>query len=38
MLKIVATAHSECTAKKENKASYNTDYIVPDSIDLFGND
>ena len=27
-----------CTAKQENKASYNTDYIVPDLIDFFGND
>ena len=24
--------------KKENKASYNTDYIVPDLIDFFGDD
>ena len=29
---------SECTAKQENKASYNTDYIVSDLIDFFGND
>ena len=29
---------SECTAKHENKASHNTDYIVPDLIDFFGND
>ena len=35
MLKNVATARSECTAK-ENKASYNTYYIVPDLIDFFG--
>ena len=26
--------HSECTAKQENKASYNTYYIVPDLIDF----
>ena len=38
MLKSIATAHSECTAKQENKASYNTYYIVPDLIDFFGND
>ena len=30
--------HSECTAKQENKASYNTYYIVPDLIDFFGDD
>ena len=30
MLKIITTALSECTAKQENKASCNTDYIVPD--------
>ena len=33
MLKIIATARSECTAKKENKASYNTYYIVPAMIE-----
>ena len=38
MLKSIATAHSECTAKQENKASYNTDYIIPDLIDFFGDD
>ena len=38
MLKIIATARSECTAKQGNKASYNTDYIVPDLIDFFGDD
>ena len=39
MLKSIATARSECTAKHENhenKASYNTDYIVRDLIDFFG--
>ena len=30
MLKSIATTRSECTAKQENKASYNTFYIVPD--------
>ena len=35
MLKSIATARSECTAKQENKASYSTDYIARDSIDLF---
>ena len=34
MLKSIATACSECTAKHENKASFNTDYIVPDLIDF----
>ena len=29
----IATARSECTAKQENQASYNTDYIFPDLID-----
>ena len=38
MLKSIATARSECTAKHEKKASYNTDYIVPDLIDFFGDD
>ena len=38
MLKSIATAHSECTAKQENKASYNTDYTIPDLIDFFGDD
>ena len=38
MLKSIAVAHSESTAKHENKASCNTDYIVPDLIDFFGND
>ena len=36
MLKSIATTRSECTAKYENKASYNTDYIVPNFIDYFG--
>ena len=30
--------HGECTAKQENKVSYNTSYIVPDLIDFFGDD
>ena len=38
MLKSISTARSECTAKQENKASYNTDYIVSDLIDFFGDD
>ena len=38
MLKSIATARSECIAKQENKASYNTYYIVPDLIDFFGDD
>ena len=36
MLKSIATARSEYTAEHENKASYNTGYIVPDLIDFFG--
>ena len=38
MLKSIATARSECTPKQENKASYNTYYIVPDLIGFFGDD
>ena len=34
----IATVRSKCTAKYENKASYSTDYIVPDLIEFFGND
>ena len=34
MLKNIATTRSECTAKHENKASYNTDQIVTDLIDF----
>ena len=36
MLKSIATARSECTVKHENNASYNSDYIVPNLIDFFG--
>ena len=38
MLKIIATARSECTTKYENMTSYNTDYIVSGLIDIFGDD
>ena len=38
MLKSIAMARSECTAKHENKASRNTEYIVHDLIDFFGDD
>ena len=38
MLKNIVTASGECATKHENKVSYNTDYIVPDLIDSFGND
>ena len=38
MLKDIATARSECTTNQENKASYNTYYIVPDLTDFFGDD
>ena len=32
--KHVVTAHRECATKRENKSSYNTDYIVPYLIDF----
>ena len=38
MLKSIVTTRSESTAKQENKASCNTNYIVPDLIDFFGHD
>ena len=38
MLESIATARSELTAKHKNKASYNTDYIVPDLINFLGDD
>ena len=38
MFKSIATGCSECTAKQENKASYNTYYIVPDLIYFCGDD
>ena len=38
MLKSIATAHSECTPKQENKTSCNTDLIVLDLIDFFDDD
>ena len=38
MFKSIATARSECKAKHENKATYNTDYIVPDLIDFLNDD
>ena len=34
----IATARSECTAKHENNASYNIDYIILDLVDFLGND
>ena len=37
-IKSIATAHSDCTAKHKNKASYNTDYIDPDLTNFFGDD
>ena len=36
MLKRIATTRSQCTAKHKNKASYNTDHIVPDLIEFCG--
>ena len=38
MLKNIATARSECTAKQENKTNHNTDYIVSGLIDFLGDD
>ena len=38
MFKSIATARSQCTARRENKANYNTDYIASDLIDFFGDD
>ena len=38
MLKNIAATRSECKAKQENKASYNTGNIVSGLIDLFGDD
>ena len=38
MLKSIAKARSECTAKQENKAWYNANYIVPNLIEFFGDD
>ena len=38
MLKSIATACCECTAKHENKSSCNTVHLVPDLIDFFGDD
>ena len=38
MLENIASALTECTAKHENKASYNLDYVVSDLIHVFGDD
>ena len=38
MLKSIATSSAQCIKKHENNASYNTDYIVADLIDFFGDD
>ena len=38
MLESIATVRSECTTKPENKMGYNTDHIVPNLIDFFGDD
>ena len=38
IFKSIATARNECIAKHENKAIYNTDYIVHDLIDFFVDD
>ena len=36
MLKSIPVARSECTAKQANEVSYNTDFIIPNLIDFFG--
>ena len=38
MLKSIGTTWSESTEKQENKVSYNTDNIVSDLNDFFGDD
>ena len=38
MLKSIETARNDSTVKLENKVTYNTDYIVPDLIEFFGDD
>ena len=38
LLTSFATACSECTFKQEKKANYNTDHLVPNLIDFFGDD
>ena len=38
MLKTIAATRSGCTVKQENKASYNTNCIVRDLIDVSGYD
>ena len=38
MLKNIAKARSACTAKQENRARYNIDYIFSDLSDFFGDD
>ena len=38
MLENIASDLTECTAKHENKASYNIDYVVSDLIHVFGDD
>ena len=38
MLKNIATARSECTAKREKKTNHNTDCIVSGLIDFLGDD
>ena len=38
MLKSTETARNDSTVKLENKVTYNTDYIVPDLIEFFGDD
>ena len=38
LLKNITMAHSECTTKHENKASYKTDYFVLDLIIFLSDD
>ena len=37
-MRSTATAHSDCTAKCENKANYNTDSIFAELINLYYDD
>ena len=38
MVENIATARIEYTTKHENEANFNTDYIVQDLTDFFGDD
>ena len=38
MLKSILMASSECTAKHKSKASYNTEYFIPNLTEFFDDD